>query len=157
MVGASDETFQHIGPLLESMGEIIVHCGPVGHGELIKLINNTVAAINTAALSEAFLMAERAGVDKDALVAVLKAGTGGSTMLDRKGQALLDRDYTPLFKLEHMLKDVRHCIREAEALGVDLPFARLTESLYAQAAESGHGGDDFVAVIEAVENASVTR
>jgi 3-hydroxyisobutyrate dehydrogenase-like beta-hydroxyacid dehydrogenase len=157
MVGAGDDDFQRITPLLESMGEIIIHCGPVGHGELIKLINNTVAAINTSALAEAFVMGERAGVDKDALVAVLKAGTGGSTMLERKGQALLDRDYEPLFRLEHMLKDVRHCIREAEALGVDLPFARLTESFYAKAAESGLGAKDFVGVIDAIETASVAR
>jgi 2-hydroxy-3-oxopropionate reductase len=86
-----------------------------------------------------------------ALVDVMKAGTGGSTMLERKGTAMLKREFDPLFKLEHMLKDVRLCIREAEALGIDLPVARLVESFYGNGADAGRGGDDFVAVIEAVE------
>jgi 3-hydroxyisobutyrate dehydrogenase-like beta-hydroxyacid dehydrogenase len=71
-------------------------------------------------------------------------------MLALKAEPMVERDFDPLFKLEHMLKDVRHCIREADALGVQLPVAKAVESLYSQAAESGLGGQDFAAVIDVI-------
>jgi 3-hydroxyisobutyrate dehydrogenase-like beta-hydroxyacid dehydrogenase len=71
-------------------------------------------------------------------------------MLALKAEPMIERDFDPLFKLEHMLKDVRHCIREADALGVELPVAKAVESLYSRAAENGLGGRDFAAVIEAI-------
>jgi 3-hydroxyisobutyrate dehydrogenase-like beta-hydroxyacid dehydrogenase len=80
----------------------------------------------------------------------MASGSGASTMLSLKAGPMLDRAYEPLFRLEHMLKDLRHCIEEAEAIGVDLPIARLAESMYAKADAAGFGDDDFAAVIEAV-------
>ena len=71
-------------------------------------------------------------------------------MLELKAEPMIERDFEPLFKLEHMLKDVRHCIREADALGVNVPVARLVESLYSRAAESGLGGQDFAAVVDVI-------
>ena len=62
---------------------------------------------------------------------------------------MFEDDFEPLFKLEHMLKDVRHCLDEAEALGVDLSLGREAETLYARAADEGHGEEDFAAVIKA--------
>ena len=64
---------------------------------------------------------------------------------------MFERDFNPLFKLEHMLKDVRHCIDEARVLGVELRLGSLVEPLYAQAAKEGHAEDDFAAVIRALE------
>jgi 3-hydroxyisobutyrate dehydrogenase-like beta-hydroxyacid dehydrogenase len=115
---------------------------------MIKLINNTLAAVNAAALAEQLVLAQAANLDTDKLRQVVAAGSGASTMLDLKAGPMLQRDFDPLFKLEHMLKDVRHCIREADGLGVELPVAKLVESLYSQAAENGLGGRDFAAVIE---------
>jgi 3-hydroxyisobutyrate dehydrogenase-like beta-hydroxyacid dehydrogenase len=151
MVGGEKRDFQRAEHLLQTMGALVVHAGPVGHGEMVKLINNTVAAINAAALAEAFTLAKAAGVNTTVAVDVMEAGSGASTMLALKAGPMVDRKYEPvLFKLEHMLKDVRHCLNEAGALGLDLPLARLAESMYAKAAEAGFGESDFAAVIEAV-------
>jgi 3-hydroxyisobutyrate dehydrogenase-like beta-hydroxyacid dehydrogenase len=150
MAGGDAEDFERARPVLESMGQLVVHVGPSGHGEMIKLINNTLSSINAAALAEALVMAQAAKVDVDKLRQVVASGSGASTMLALKAEPMIERDFDPLFKLEHMLKDVRHCIREADALGVDLPVARLVESLYAQADSSGLGGQDFAAVIEVI-------
>jgi 3-hydroxyisobutyrate dehydrogenase-like beta-hydroxyacid dehydrogenase len=150
MVGGDAEDFGRAKPVLEAMGQLVIHVGPSGHGEMIKLINNTLAAINAAGLAEALLLAQTANVDTDKLRQVVASGSGASTMLALKAEPMIERDFEPLFKLEHMLKDVRHCIREADALGVDLPVAKAVESLYSQAAESGLGGEDFAAVIEAI-------
>jgi len=148
MVGGAAEDFERARPVLESMGQLVIHVGPSGHGEMIKLINNTLAAINAAGLAEALVLAQSAALDVDKLRQVVASGSGASTMLALKAQPMTERDFEPLFKLEHMLKDVRHCIREADGLGVDLPVARLVESLYSQAAENGLGGRDFAAVVE---------
>jgi 3-hydroxyisobutyrate dehydrogenase-like beta-hydroxyacid dehydrogenase len=148
MVGGEAADFERAKPVLESMGQLVVHVGPNGHGEMIKLINNTLAAVNAAALAEQLLLAQAAKLDADKLRQVVGAGSGASTMLALKAEPMLERDFDPLFKLEHMLKDVHHCIREADALGIDLPVAKVVESLYSRAAESGFGQRDFAAVIE---------
>ena len=150
MVGGQAEDFERAKPVLESMGQLVVHVGPSGHGEMIKLINNTLAAINAAGLAEALLLAQAANADVDKLRQVVGSGSGASAMLELKSGPMIERDFAPLFKLEHMLKDVRHCIREADALGVGLPVAKAVESLYSRADEDGLGGQDFAAVIEVI-------
>jgi len=150
MAGGEAEDFERAKPVLEAMGQLVIHVGPSGHGEMIKLINNTLAAINAAGLAEALVLAQAANLDTDKLRQVVASGSGASTMLALKAEPMIERDFDPLFKLEHMLKDVRHCIREADALGVDLPVAKAVESLYSRAAEIGLGGQDFAAVIEVI-------
>jgi 3-hydroxyisobutyrate dehydrogenase-like beta-hydroxyacid dehydrogenase len=136
------------------MGQLVVHVGPQGHGSLVKLINNTLAAINAAALAEALELARGEGVDTDALRRVVAASSGASTMLELKAGPMLDHDYEPLFKLEHMLKDVRHYLDTARARGLSTALSSAAETLYTQADRQGHGGDDFAAVMNAVEDAS---
>ena len=151
MVGGEQADFERVKPVLEAMGQLVLRVGPPGHGQMAKLINNTLAAINAAALAEGLTLAGGYGLDTDALLTVIGAGSGASAMLDLKARPMLDRDLDPLFKLEHMLKDVRHCLSEAHALGVELPIAERAERLYAKAADSGLGERDFAAVIEALD------
>jgi 3-hydroxyisobutyrate dehydrogenase-like beta-hydroxyacid dehydrogenase len=132
------------------MGERVVHAGPQGHGSMAKLLNNTLAAINAAAVAQALGVAEAAGLDAAALLEVVRTGSGASTMLELKARPMIERDYDPLFKLEHMLKDVRHLLTEARALGADASIAEAVERLYAQAEAAGLGGRDFAAVMETV-------
>src|SRR5205085_2206967 len=120
MAGGAPEDFERARPVLEAMGKLIVHAGPLGHGQMVKLINNAVAATNAATVAQALLVAARTGVDLDALVEVMAAGSGGSAMLELKAEPMRKHDYAPLFKLEHMLKDVRLCLEEGQAVGA--PF-----------------------------------
>ena len=117
MVGADEEDFARAAPLLDAMGGLVVHVGPQGHGAMTKVIANTVTAINAAALAEALAMVDRAGLDNEAFLEVAGSGSSASTMLELKAQPMVEGDFEPLFKLEHMLKDVRHCLAEAQALG----------------------------------------
>src|SRR5205807_434003 len=100
--GGQSADFERARPAFEAMGELIVHVGPQGHGSMVKLINNTLAAVNAEAVAEALALARRAGVDPDALLKVVGAGSGASTMLELKARPMLEHDYEPLFKLEHM-------------------------------------------------------
>ena len=148
MVGGEPADYERALPLFEAMGKLVLHVGPQGHGSMVKLINNTTAAVNTAAVAEGIAVGRRAGLDLEKLVQVIAAGSGASAMLDLKAQPIIEHDYEPLFKLGHMLKDVRHCLAEAEALGVDMRVAAAAERLYAAADDAGHYDDDFAAVAE---------
>src|ERR1019366_3191331 len=123
MVGGRSEDFDRAKPLLEAMGSLIVHVGELGQGEMLKLINNSLGAANAAALAEALLLARATGVDLDAFVQVTSAGSGASAQLALKSTPMREHDYTTLFKTEHMLKDVRLCLEEAQAAGVPFPSA----------------------------------
>lgn len=151
MVGGSGANFERARPLLSTMGELVVHVGELGQGEMLKVINNAVAAANTTAVAEALLVADATGVDLDAFVQVLSAGSGGSAMLDLKAGPLRNHDYTTLFKLDHMLKDVRLCIEQAQAAGVPFESAARTREVLTAAAGRGLGDQDFSALIEALE------
>ena len=151
MVGGKEEAFRRAMPLFEAMGELIVHVGPQGHAQMAKLLTNTMGAVHAVALAESVVAVRRAGIDPGAFLEVAAGSAGNSTVLGLKGRPMFERNFEPLFKLEHMLKDVRHCLAEAEALGVELRLGSLVEGLYARAAAEGHGEEDFAAVITAVE------
>ena len=157
MAGGSAEAFDRARPVLEAMGQLIVHAGPLGHGQMVKVINNAVAATNTAVVGEALLVAARAGVDLDALVKVMGAGSGGSTMLELKAGPMREHDFTPLFKLEHMLKDVRLCLEEGQAAGAPFGFASQTREVLSAAMGRGLGEQDFAALIEVLEGTAGFR
>jgi 3-hydroxyisobutyrate dehydrogenase-like beta-hydroxyacid dehydrogenase len=157
MAGGEPEDFERAQPLLETMGELVLHVGPLGQGEMLKLVNNAVAAANAATLAQALVVAKATGVDLKALVAVMGAGSGGSTMLTLKAGPMLEHDYTTLFKLEHMLKDVRLCLEEGQTAGVPFPVAAATREALNAAMGRGHGDDDFAAVLEAFEGLAGVR
>jgi 3-hydroxyisobutyrate dehydrogenase-like beta-hydroxyacid dehydrogenase len=157
MVGGEPAPVARADPLLRAMGRLIVHAGPLGQGQVVKLINNAVAATNAAVVGQALLVGARAGADLDALTAVMAAGSGASAMLELKGPAMRAHDYAPLFKLQHMLKDVRLCLEQGEAVGAPFPFAALTREILTAAAGRGHGADDFAALIEVLEQTAGTR
>jgi 3-hydroxyisobutyrate dehydrogenase-like beta-hydroxyacid dehydrogenase len=157
MVGATEEEFERVAPELKAMGELIVHAGPRGHGQMIKLLNNAMAAANAAVVGEALVVGSRAGVDLEALVKVVGSGAGGSTMLDLKAGPMRHHDYTTLFKLEHMLKDVRLCLEEGQRLGVPFPSAAYAREVLNAGMGMGHADDDFAAMIEPLQGAAGER
>ncbi len=157
MAGGAPEDVARARPLLAAMGERIVHAGPLGHGQRIKLINNSVAAANAATLAQALLVADAEGLDLDALVEVMGAGSGGSAMLALKATPMRGHDYTTLFKAAHMLKDVAHCLAEAERAGVPFPAAAQARDLLLATVARGRGDEDFAALLEAVEGLAGRR
>jgi 3-hydroxyisobutyrate dehydrogenase-like beta-hydroxyacid dehydrogenase len=151
MAGGDAEDFARAEPLLEVMGALVVHVGALGQGEMVKVINNAVAAANAATVAEALLMGQAAGVDLDALVQIMGNGSGGSAMLDLKSAAMRAHDYATLFKLEHMLKDVRLCLEEAQAANVPFAAAARARDVLLATMARGHADDDFAALVEALE------
>jgi 3-hydroxyisobutyrate dehydrogenase-like beta-hydroxyacid dehydrogenase len=157
MCGGESADLERVRPLLEAMGERIVHAGDVGQGQAVKVISNAVSATNCAVLAQALVAGRQAGVSLDALLEVMGNGSANSTMLQLKGRPMLEHDFSPLFKLEHMLKDVRLCLQETRAAGTGFPFAALAGELYAIGVGRGLGEQDFAAVLEVVEGMTGTR
>ena len=157
MVGGSEEALARVRPVLEAMGRLIVHAGPLGQGQMVKVISNAVAATNAAVLAEALLVGRRAGADLDALTEVMRSGSGGSAMLELKAGPMRAHDFTPLFKLEHMLKDVRLCLEEGQAAGAPFQFAALTREILSAGMGRGLGQDDFAALVEVLEGLAGVR
>jgi 3-hydroxyisobutyrate dehydrogenase len=157
MAGGEPQDLQRAKPLLEAMGELIVHVGELGKGEMLKLINNSLGAANAAAVAEALLLADATGVDLDALVSVTQSGSGASAQMELKSGPMRAHDYTTLFKTEHLLKDVRLCLEEAQAAGVPFPSAAHARDLLAATMGRGYGAEDYAAIIEAAEGLAARR
>jgi len=151
MAGGSEADVGRARPYFDAMGDVIVHVGALGQGQLVKVIANAVGAVNLATLAQALVVGKAAGVDLPSLVSVFGKSSAASAMVALKAEPMLEHDYTPLFRLEHMLKDMAICMDESEAAGVPFPAAALARELYTAAMGRGHGEEDFCAVLEAAE------
>jgi 3-hydroxyisobutyrate dehydrogenase-like beta-hydroxyacid dehydrogenase len=157
MVGGEAADLERAQPIFDAMGETIVHAGPLGQGQMVKVISNCVAAANAATLAEGLVVGRATGVDLGALVQVMAGGAANSTMVALKAEPMQRHDYTTLFKLEHMLKDVRLCLEEAQASGVPFPAAAHVHGLLSAGMGRGLADEDFAALLEAVEGLAGTR
>ncbi len=151
MVGANADDHAAALGLLEAMGRLIVHAGDVGQGQMLKVIGNSLATANLIAAGQALLAAQATGVDLDAFVAAMGAGSGGSAMLALKSQPMRDHDFTTLFKTGHMLKDVGFCLDALEQSGAAFPPAERARDILRRAVQAGHGDDDFASLITVLE------
>jgi 3-hydroxyisobutyrate dehydrogenase-like beta-hydroxyacid dehydrogenase len=154
MAGGEKADFERARPLFEAMGERIVHVGAMGDGQMVKLLNNALAAVNTAAVAEALLVARSKALDLDALIEVVAAGSGGSAMLDLKAGPMRAHDFTTLFKLEHMLKDLRLALEEGEPVGVRMGLVEHVAQVLEEATDQGLGDRDFAALLDVLEQRS---
>ena len=154
MVGGEADDLAQARPAMEAMGKTILHVGPLGAGQAIKVISNSVAVSNAVTVAEGLIAGQAAGVDLDALVAVMDGGAAGSRMLALKQQPMRTHDFTPLFRLGHMIKDVELCLGAAT-----VPFASAERALadMREAERLGHTDDDFAALVESVEQRTGTR
>jgi 3-hydroxyisobutyrate dehydrogenase-like beta-hydroxyacid dehydrogenase len=157
MVGGAGEDVARAHPLFEAMGEKIVHAGEAGQGQAVKVLSQGVTAVNCATLAQALVVGSQSGIDLDALLEVMTGGSSDSTMRQLKGRPMIEHDFSPLFKLEHMLKDVRLCLDEARKAGAAFPMAALAGELYSAGVGRGLGEQDFAAVLEVVEGLTGSR
>jgi 3-hydroxyisobutyrate dehydrogenase len=140
-VGASDVVFAHVRPILETMGSDVTHCGPVGCGEVVKILNNMLVFQNTAAIAEAIALGRRNGVPPEVLLPAIALGSGDSFALRNHGmKSMLPRVFPErAFSVRYAMKDLSYALAMADDAGVDVPGARLTMQRLNDAAAAGHG------------------
>src|SRR5580765_3526836 len=153
MVGADAFLFHRIEPLLRAMGTDIIHCGPPGAGQAVKLLNNMVLSVTVVALAEALAVAKASGaVDPKVLFDTLAKGSADSFALRNHGmKSLLPDDHPPqAFPVGYMLKDVGYALELARGAGLDLQGAGTARRLLEETAAAGLADAYHTALIEAV-------
>ncbi|MGR0160123.1 NAD(P)-dependent oxidoreductase [Paenarthrobacter nitroguajacolicus] len=155
MVGATENQFQALKPLLETMGTTVRRMGPLGSGSLAKACNQLIVGTTTAALAEAAELAERSGMDVHALYEVLSGGLAGSRVLDNVGPRLAAKDYAPTGPAKFMHKDLGFVLTSAEAVGAAVPLATAAIDLYAELKRQGLGDQDLAVVRQTIANLSL--
>jgi 3-hydroxyisobutyrate dehydrogenase-like beta-hydroxyacid dehydrogenase len=139
-VGASAAVLARIDPYLRCMGTEISHCGDVGTGQVLKLMNNMLIFQTVSALSEAMAIATRAGVDRARVFDILSRGSADSFALRRHGSFMTSGDYPDdWFPIDYSLKDLRYALALAESVGVDAQCAKVAENRLEQAQSRGWG------------------
>jgi len=153
MVGASEEVYARVRPLIATFASEITHCGPVGCGQVVKILNNMVLFETVAALSEARAIARRSGVDPQVLLETFTRGSADSFALRNHGlKAILPGEFPEkAFPVEYARKDLRYALALAAQTGVNAPGARTVDQWFAAAIEQGHGSRYFPVISRLVD------
>jgi 2-hydroxy-3-oxopropionate reductase len=154
MVGGSDDAFKRAGPLFDVLGKTVVHMGGAGAGQTAKACNQILVAVTIEAVSEALVLASKAGVDPDRLIEVLSGGLAGNKVMEVRRRNFLEHDFTPGFKLELHHKDLGIALRTARELGVYVPTTAIVDQMLAALKAAGDGGLDHSALLKVIEQAS---
>ncbi|HTH29584.1 MAG TPA: 3-hydroxyisobutyrate dehydrogenase [Sphingobium sp.] len=158
MVGGTDDAFRRAEPILSAMGKAVIHAGASGAGQAAKICNNMLLGATMVATCETFAMAQKLGLDLQTFYDISSKASGQSWSMTSYcpvpgvgPQSPADNGYQGGFATALMLKDLGLAIEAAESVDASVPMGARAEQLYRAFAESGHGGQDFSAIIEALK------
>lgn len=151
MAGGKQEIFEKVREILLSMGSSAVLVGDHGSGSVAKLANQIIVNLNIAAMSEAFVLAAKAGVDPDKLYRAIRGGLAGSAVLDAKVPLVLDRNFKPGGRMDINLKDLMNVMETSHEIGVPLPLSSQLVEIFQALKVDGKIGDDHGGMIQYYE------
>ncbi|MFT3962477.1 2-hydroxy-3-oxopropionate reductase [Propionivibrio sp.] len=151
MVGGDPAVFEECLPILKCMGASAVRVGDVGAGNVTKLANQVVVALNIAALSEAMTLATKAGVDPELVFNAIKGGLAGSTVMNAKAPLILERKFAPGFRIGLHIKDLDNALDTAHEVGAPLPLTAGVMEILQALKVDGCAGDDHGAIVKYYE------
>ncbi|WP_017803610.1 2-hydroxy-3-oxopropionate reductase, partial [Winslowiella toletana] len=122
MVGGDKALFDKYYDLMKAMAGSVVHTGDIGAGNVTKLANQVIVALNIAAMSEALTLATKAGVDPDLVFQAIRGGLAGSTVLEAKAPMVMDRNFKPGFRIDLHIKDLANALDTSHGVGAQLPL-----------------------------------
>lgn len=122
MVGGSPTDFEEFCPVLTAMSSSVILCGDVGAGNVTKLANQIIVAVNIAAVSEALVLATKAGVNPETVYKAIRGGLAGSTVLDAKAPLMIERRFDPGFRINLHIKDLNNVLETGHDVGSPLPL-----------------------------------
>ncbi len=151
MVGGPAAAFERIKPILLKMGASAVLVGDIGSGNVAKLANQIVVALNIAAMSEALVLAAKAGVDAEKVYQAIRGGLAGSTVLDAKAPMVLARNFKPGFRIELHIKDLANALAAAHAVGAPIPLTSQVMEIMQALKVEGREKEDHSSVVHFYE------
>ena len=149
MVGADRDDFMVCEPVFCILGTSVVHMGPVGAGQTVKLCNQVACALSLVAMSECLILASKSGLDMDLMLKVVQGGAAGSWTFDNLAAKAIRRDFSPGFMVRLQQKDLRHALNLATANEVSLPGTALVSQLLAATEALGSGDEGTQALYKA--------
>jgi 2-hydroxy-3-oxopropionate reductase len=157
MVGGKKDVFDQVEDILKVMGASAVLVGDIGSGNTTKLANQIIVALNIAAMSEAMVLATKAGVDPEKVYQAIRGGLAGSTVLDAKVPLALNGNFKPGFRIELHIKDLQNALDTAQELGVSVPLASGVMEVMQALKADGKAGDDHGGIIQYYEKLAKTE
>jgi len=154
MVGGEADQVARAMPILEAMGKSIIHVGPSGAGQMVKLVNQILVVNSMMAVGEAFLFAQAGGLDLEKTLQAVEGGAAGSWTLTNRGPQIIHRDWRPGFMIDLQEKDLRLILQAADEMGIPLPASALIFQLYRSLQTLGYGREGNHALIKALEHLS---
>ncbi len=151
MVGGKSAVFDACRELLSKMGKSVVLCGDIGAGNTTKLANQIIVALNIAAMSEAFVLAGKAGVDPEILFNAIRGGLAGSTVLEAKAPMVMAGNFKPGFRIELHIKDLANAIETGHEIGVPLPLTSQVMEMMQALKVDGKAGNDHSGIVQFYE------
>jgi 3-hydroxyisobutyrate dehydrogenase-like beta-hydroxyacid dehydrogenase len=148
MVGGDQSVFDRALPVLQAFGKNIRLCGPLGAGQVVKLVNQLLVGIHTSAIAEAAAFGVRFGADPQVILDVIGTSFGGSTMMTRNLPRFISRDFSPATPVGLILKDLGLIHDEARAGGIPLLLGGLAEQRFSEARARGFGEEDMAALVK---------
>ena len=151
MVGGKQDIFDKCYDLLSIMGSNVVLTGDIGAGNITKLANQIIVAANIEALSEAMVLAQKAGVDPERVFNAIRGGLAGSTVMEAKAPMMLDRNFRAGFRIRLHQKDLRNVLQTAQELNVPLPVTALLQQMLGSLVNDGEQDLDHSAILHFLE------
>lgn len=148
MVGGKHEVFAKYEELLGTMASTVTLVGGVGAGNITKLANQMIVAINIAAISEAYSLAKKAGVEPENVYKAIRSGLAGSVVMDQKSEKIFKGDFTPGFRIELHIKDLQNALDTSHGVNVSTPFTSLAMEILQSLRSNGHDKDDHSGIAE---------
>src|SRR5882724_5284932 len=148
MVGGDQATFDRALPVFRTFGKNIKLCGPAGAGQVVKLINQLLVGVHTAAIAEAAVFGAKLGADPRVVLEMIGTSFGGSTMMTRNLPRFISRDFGPATSINLILKDLGLIHDEAKNAQVPLLLGALAEQRFLEARARGLGDEDMAALVK---------
>lgn len=142
MVGGPQEVFDQYKEVLDVMASSVTLVGEAGAGNMTKLANQMIVAINIAAISEAYSLAKKAGVNPAKVYEAIRSGLAGSTVMDQKSQKIFDGDFTPGFRIDLHIKDLQNALDSSHEYNVSTPFTAQAMEILQVLKAHDHSSDD---------------
>jgi 3-hydroxyisobutyrate dehydrogenase len=152
MVGGEQQIFEQARPVLEAMGKNIFYVGPVGSGEVVKLVNNVLCGAIAAAIAESFVLGVKAGADVDTMAKIIGVSTGASWQLANQFPLrAFNGSFQPGFMTDLLYKDLGLALDLARECHTPAEITALTRNLYERAREAGYGREDYTSLLKVLE------
>jgi 2-hydroxy-3-oxopropionate reductase len=151
MVGGPETAFDKVKDILKCMGASVTRVGEIGSGNVAKLANQIIVALNIAAVSEAMILAAKAGVDPEKVFQAIRAGLAGSAVLDAKMPMILAGNFKPGFRIELHIKDLMNVMDTAHNLGVPIPLSAQVLEIMQALKSDGKAKNDHSGIVQFYE------